>query len=43
VNVAEEWEVIFWSREFGCTEDELKGAVEAVGSNAGSVRAYLAR
>jgi hypothetical protein len=41
VNLAEDWEVTFWSREFACSADELKRAVEAVGANAGAVRAYL--
>lgn len=43
VDVAEEWELRFWSREFSCTENDLRSAVEAVGSNAGTVRVYLAR
>jgi hypothetical protein len=42
VNLGEDWELVFWSREFGCTVDELKKAVEAVGPTAGTVRAYLA-
>lgn len=42
VDLAEAWEITFWSREFGCSESDLKKAVEAVGSNAGTVRAYLA-
>jgi uncharacterized protein DUF3606 len=41
VNLSEPWELVFWSREFGCTEEELKRAVEMVGSNAGSVRGWL--
>lgn len=41
VDLAEDWEVIFWSREFGCTENELRSAVEAVGSKAGAVRAHV--
>jgi hypothetical protein len=42
VDLAEAWELVFWSREFGCTESELRSAVETVGENAGAVRAYLA-
>lgn len=42
VDLAQEWEVKFWSREFGCNENELRKAVADVGSNAGAVRAYLA-
>lgn len=43
VNLAEAWEVAFWSREFGCTEAELRKAVESAGSSAGAVRACLAQ
>ena len=42
INLAEPWEIAFWSREFGCTDNELRRAVDAVGNNAGGVRAYLA-
>jgi hypothetical protein len=42
VDLAQEWEVTFWSREFSCSESELRSAVEAVGSKAGAVRAHLA-
>ena len=42
VDLGEEWEVTFWSREFRCSESDLRKAVEAVGTNAGTVRAYLA-
>lgn len=43
VDLMQDWEIGFWSREFGCSEEELRRAVEHVGSNAGAVRAYLAR
>ena len=43
VNLAEAWEVAFWSREFGCSESELRKAVESAGSSAGAVRACLAQ
>ena len=42
VDLGEQWEVSFWSREFGCSESELKNAVATVGPGAGAVRAYLA-
>lgn len=42
VDVAQDWEIRFWSREFGCSENELKKAVADVGNNAGDVRARLA-
>ena len=41
VNLHESWEVTFWAREFGCSEQDLRHAVERVGSRAGDVRAYL--
>ena len=42
VDLGEDWEIAFWSREFGCTEQDLRHAVAQVGRNAGAVRAYLA-
>jgi AraC-like DNA-binding protein len=42
VNLEEAWEIRFWSREFGCSESELRSAVERVGDAAGDVRARLA-
>lgn len=41
VDLAQNWEVAFWSREFGCNESELRRAVHAVGANAGVVREYF--
>lgn len=41
VNLAEDWELAFWSREFGCSEAQLRNAVAEAGDNAGAVRAYL--
>jgi hypothetical protein len=41
VNLDEGWERHFWSREFGVSEEELRGAVAAVGNLAGSVRSYF--
>lgn len=42
VNLGEPWEVRFWSREFGCSEDQLRQAVREAGNGAGNVRAWLA-
>jgi hypothetical protein len=42
VNLAESWEIAFWTRELRCSEEELRRAVAAVGKTAGEVRAYLA-
>lgn len=41
VNVNEEWERRYWCREFGCTEDQLRNAVLAVGVPVEKVAAYL--
>jgi hypothetical protein len=43
VNVGEPWEVRFWSREFACSEDELRKAVREAGDGARRVRAWLAQ
>jgi hypothetical protein len=41
VNLHEPWEVGFWAREFRCSAEELRHAVQCVGARAGDVRAYL--
>jgi predicted PhzF superfamily epimerase YddE/YHI9 len=41
VNLGEDWEVRFWAREFGVSEDELREAVRMAGANAGRVKAWL--
>ena len=41
VNVQETWEVEHWTGKWGCTEAELKAAVQAVGTMAEKVEAYL--
>ena len=43
VNVHESWEVSYWTKEFGCTADQLRSAVTAVGVMVDNVRAYLKR
>jgi hypothetical protein len=43
VNTGEAWEVTYWSKRFGCTPEQLKAAVVAVGSSAEKVEAYLKR
>ena len=42
VNVNEAHEVRYWTKEFGCTEAELRAAVKAVGVMVVDVRRYLA-
>jgi len=41
INVNEDWEVEWWTRELGCSEGELREAVAAVGTSVVSVREYL--
>ena len=41
MNVQETWEVEHWTGKWGCTEAELKAAVQAVGTMAEKVEAYL--
>lgn len=43
VNVHEAWEVKYWCNEFGCTESQLRAAVQAVGVSAAAVRRYLGK
>ena len=38
-----EHEVRYWCKEFGCTEEELFDAVDAVGTMAGKAGAYVAK
>jgi len=41
INVNEDWEVEWWTRELGCSDAELREAVAAVGTSVVSVREYL--
>ncbi|MBA3831812.1 MAG: DUF3606 domain-containing protein [Chthoniobacterales bacterium] len=41
VNIHEPYEVRWWCHEFGCTEQELRNAVNKVGVSADAVRRYL--
>jgi hypothetical protein len=41
INISEDYEVRYWSKEFGCTESALREAVAAVGPSASAVRACL--
>jgi hypothetical protein len=43
IDVNESWEVRYWTAELGCSEDQLRGAVEAVGPMRDDVARYLAR
>lgn len=41
VNVHETHEVEFWTKKLGCTDSQLKGAVQAVGPSTAAVENYL--
>ncbi len=41
INVHEDYEVRYWTQVMGCTPDELREAVHAVGVSADAVRRYL--
>lgn len=41
VNVHKEYEVRYWTGQFGCTSEQLKSAVKTVGVVAESVAAHL--
>lgn len=41
INVNEDYELRYWSEKFGCTTDELKGAVKAVGVSVEDIKKHL--
>ncbi len=41
INVHERYEVAYWTKELGVTEEQLVDAVKAVGVMADKVRAHL--
>jgi hypothetical protein len=41
INVNEEWEVRYWLKELGVTEDELRQAVQKAGTTVGAVQQEL--
>lgn len=43
INVNEPWEVRWWCQHFGCTEQQLRAAVQAVGVSADRVRQHLGK
>jgi len=43
INVNEAYEVAYWTKEFGCTEAQLRDAVKAVGPMVDEVRQYIGR
>lgn len=43
VNTSEDWELKYWTKEFGVTEEQLKAAVKAVGPMVVDVRKKLGK
>lgn len=43
INVHEDWELEYWSKELGVSKDRLREAVKAVGTSAAAVRRYLGK
>ena len=43
INVNEPWELTYWTKELGVSEDELKAAVEAVGVKVEDVKKHLGK
>lgn len=41
ININEPWEVKYRRKEFGCTEQQLRQAISAVGDSAAKVGQYL--
>ncbi|WP_407470813.1 DUF3606 domain-containing protein [Xanthomonas campestris] len=40
VSISEEWELQYWARELGMSEDDLRAAVEEVGNGTTKLRDY---
>lgn len=43
INVNQYYELLYWSKKFGVTIEELKEAVEAVGPMVSDVKEYLGK
>lgn len=43
INVNEDYEVAYWTQRLGVTEEELRAAVAAAGTEAAKVRAHLGK
>jgi hypothetical protein len=41
INMHEKWEVQYWTKELGVTEEELAKAVEEAGNSADAVRQHI--
>jgi hypothetical protein len=43
INVDEDWEVRYWTKELGVTKEQLEQAVKTAGTNVAAVRQHLGR
>ena len=43
INVNEKWEVDWWCEDLGCSEAQLRAAVQAVGVMVVNVKRYLGK
>ncbi|GGB94867.1 DUF3606 domain-containing protein [Pseudoduganella buxea] len=43
INVNEEWELRYWTKELGLSEEELRNAVKAAGTTVTAVREHLGK
>jgi len=43
INVNEEWELRYWTKELGLSPDELRKAVQEAGTSAKAVREHLGK
>lgn len=43
INVNEDYEVHYWTKELGVTAEQLRAAVKAVGPTSKAVRAHLGK
>ena len=42
VNVFDPWEELYWGEKLGCTTEQLRSAVDAVGVRVSDIRVWLA-
>lgn len=43
INVNESWELQYWTKELGVSEEQLRTAVETAGTSAEAVRKHLGK
>ncbi|MGJ7553332.1 DUF3606 domain-containing protein [Variovorax sp. RB3P1] len=43
ISLEEDYEIRDWTKSFGCTEEQLRDAVKAVGNSADKVKEYLSK